>query len=76
MTLTVSAFQALCGDFFLLSYQQNPDMIIRHIVIDAGYSQTYHRTLSVATRQIVKKNERIDLFVLTVYRQPKVDRWG
>lgn len=34
-------------------------------MIDAGFSQTYHRTLAEATRRIVINGECIDLFLLT-----------
>lgn len=65
MTLTLTAFQALCGDCLLLSYQHQNDIDVQHFIIDAGYSQTYHRTLSGAVRRIIDKGQQIDLVVLT-----------
>lgn len=65
MSLTITAFQTLCGDCLLASFQREPDAITQHIVIDAGYSQTYHRTLAGAVRRIANCGDPINLFVLT-----------
>lgn len=64
-TTTVTAFQALCGDCLLVSHQPQPDVATQHVIIDAGYTQTYHRTLSKAVQQIIDKVEHISLFVVT-----------
>lgn len=65
MNLIITAFQALCGDCMLVSLQRGPDATTQHIVIDAGFSQTYHRTLAAAIRRIVSCGDPINLFVLT-----------
>lgn len=49
----------------MISYQRQADSVVRYVVVDAGYSQTYHRTLAGAIRQIGVQNSPIDLFVLT-----------
>lgn len=65
MKTIVTSFQAFCGDCILVSFQQEYETQTRHIIIDAGYAQTYHRTLSKAVQKIVDNMERISLFVLT-----------
>ncbi len=62
--LTVKAFQALCGDCILVSYQSHTAPA-QHIVIDAGYARTYHRTLAQDIRLLLARQERINLFILT-----------
>jgi beta-lactamase superfamily II metal-dependent hydrolase len=63
--LTIIAFQALCGDCLLVSYKPEPDLTTQYMIVDAGFSQTYHRTLANFVRRFVSGGERIDLFVLT-----------
>jgi beta-lactamase superfamily II metal-dependent hydrolase len=55
----IKIFQVQCGDCISIVYQ-NED-IIYSIVIDSGYSSTYHRTL----KNEIKLLKEIDLFVIT-----------
>lgn len=63
--LEIKAFQARCGDCILITYRDSDTSKANHIIVDVGYSQTYHRTLAKAIRQIQKDGSNIELLVLT-----------
>ncbi|GAB3026441.1 ComEC/Rec2 family competence protein [Spirosoma pulveris] len=65
MTLSITAYSVFCGDCLLISYQSHSEIPTKHIVADAGYSKTYHRTLSKGLQQLILKSERVSLFILT-----------
>lgn len=56
----IKIFQVFCGDCISIVYTDE-EANSKSIIIDAGYAQTYHRTLK---QEIVKMKE-IDLFVIT-----------
>jgi len=62
--LKLKIFQVLHGDSLLIRYLGD-DENSHNIFIDGGFVSTYARTVKKATKEIIEKNEKIDLFVIT-----------
>lgn len=58
--LEIKIFQVFCGDCISIVYTYE-EANSKSIIIDAGYAQTYHRTL----KQEIAKLKEVDLFVIT-----------
>lgn len=55
----IKSFPAMNGESFLISIGSS------HILIDAGYSDTYHDYIKNELKEINKRGEKLDLFILT-----------
>lgn len=62
--LTISVLQALHGDALHIRYF-GKDRRCHNIFIDGGFAKTYKATVRQATRYLIERDERIDLFVIT-----------
>ncbi|AEI52160.1 ComEC/Rec2 family competence protein [Runella slithyformis] len=61
----INALPVRCGDCLYINFLDNTSKISRHIIVDAGYSNTYHRTLKPIIDRLAKEGSEIDLFILT-----------
>lgn len=65
MQFIVKALPVRCGDCFVIRFSDHDLALVHHIIIDAGYANTYHRTLKPIIQQLVDEGAEVDLFVLT-----------
>ena len=64
MNGSIRFYQALCGDCISISWYGSDDLN-HHIIIDAGFSGTYLRTLGGFLKNLQHLHEKVDLFVVT-----------
>lgn len=62
--MIIKVLKADCGDSILIKYKGN-DNNIHNILIDGGLEYSYHSTIKDEIRTIEKRNESIDLLIIT-----------
>lgn len=62
--MTVNFFQAECGDASCIRFLGN-DNKYHNVFIDSGYERTFRHVLENEIRNIVAKNETIDLWIIS-----------
>lgn len=65
MNCTVQAFPVRCGDCLFISFTDPDHGEVHKILVDTGYSNTYHRTLKPIVRELNEKGHTVDLIILT-----------
>ncbi len=62
--MEVTFFQAECGDAASIRYLGN-DKNYHNIFIDSGYSRTFRHALEHGIKEVISREERIDLWVIS-----------
>ncbi len=62
--MEVFFYQAECGDAARIRFYDN-NKKPRNILIDSGYERTFHYILKDEIKQLIRNNERVDLWVIS-----------
>lgn len=62
--MEIKFFQAECGDAAAIRYLGN-DGKYHNIFIDSGYERTFRHSLESEVKEVIKRNEKIDLWIIS-----------